>query len=1059
MTNRERLTPEGFQAPCRVADLTAPIGSLWESWYSHSSTAQRLQMFALVRRQGLLYAHQLPPLNTARSTVVTRLIQGEDATPACFDSLPFTPHDTDLDTCQRLAVARILASPDLSLLQGTAGTGKSRVITEVLRQTRARGWRTLVISSPNGLNQCLQRLDPQQVVCLGGSGPPALLLANQMEVLRLQAIATSQRELDAVRQRIAKLPARDDLIRHADEILLKVARLRTALADTSKQMDSLNTTLASEFASLPATLKLRNTHQTVVSEMAQRAEDIRKRLAAIEAERRARAVLLPTLQAQIDARQKGQWWSLAWWIALIGGDPVAKVQTVTHQQDQAEKDLASSREQLQSIADQQAKCPAVLDAQLDSLRQSEVESRKNALVARDAQIRSELADAEKQWSELAFGEDIQAISASGVEQLSRQHSAMEADLSSKRDACDRLLLDLQRGDFLGELILKSALVVGASLDEVPAEAGFDLVVIDEAHRLTDRELSLIATRGKRCALIADADFTLSPGIIPGPNALSHSGPLEKEAPARPTSGTRPHQEKAATRTPAPETEPGFRRLWSRFYVDPRGWPTRWQLSEGRLIARLRPPRPEQAGWLHREPVYDRPDVELRIIAPPEEDPFLSEVAFPEQTSLAEAREFIYREFQTLAVEAGGANAGWRQNGSAIVLDFMPNLSGQERAGCVNTSEVNDGFRAGSVSDEDANDQENPILTLEPGIRERLAPGGSAGWVTACLEFDSSSGWDTEKARHWAATRLGVRACGRATNLVRSYRFTEGLASTLDALLYQDVKSTCVQGLRFVPIPKDTGRAIEGGLLKSDSVVSTSHSPRPRLPRGAGLELDLSDRQHLPEPPRLPSDVLSLLPSEGIVNLSEVEAIIDYLTHILSDPNVTDRMDRKGGVGVVVLTPSSAQATLLRAMIAKTPLSANHAGRMEIATPEGFRHRESLIAIISMTRSHASRAVPFAVEPEHLAEMLTRGAEEVVIFADPGALGRRAAWFGSLEFQSEKDGLREQNLLRRLCACWPEVLPADEPLPRPTRSRETGEKADWGERGASPLQTRSEGSSV
>src|SRR5262249_60772615 len=56
---------------------------------------------------------------------------------------PIAVLDPNLDPTQREAVARALQTPDLALIQGLPGTGKSRVVAEILTQAAAAGERLL----------------------------------------------------------------------------------------------------------------------------------------------------------------------------------------------------------------------------------------------------------------------------------------------------------------------------------------------------------------------------------------------------------------------------------------------------------------------------------------------------------------------------------------------------------------------------------------------------------------------------------------------------------------------------------------------------------------------------------------------------------------------------------------------------------------------------------------------------------------------------------------------------------------------------------------------------
>src|SRR5262249_29969226 len=72
---------------------------------------------------------------------------------------PVQPFDRELDSFQADAVARAVACPDLFLIQGLPGTGKKRIVAEIICQLAARGRRVLLVAHPNAIEAVLERLD------------------------------------------------------------------------------------------------------------------------------------------------------------------------------------------------------------------------------------------------------------------------------------------------------------------------------------------------------------------------------------------------------------------------------------------------------------------------------------------------------------------------------------------------------------------------------------------------------------------------------------------------------------------------------------------------------------------------------------------------------------------------------------------------------------------------------------------------------------------------------------------------------------------------------------
>ena len=99
----------------------------------------------------MLYAHQLPPVGNGTTAdrarqFLTRLLGGQthELEPVRGEAVAVS--DSALDSVQREAVAKALGTPDLCLIQGLPGTGKSRVVAEIITQAAARAERVLLLA-------------------------------------------------------------------------------------------------------------------------------------------------------------------------------------------------------------------------------------------------------------------------------------------------------------------------------------------------------------------------------------------------------------------------------------------------------------------------------------------------------------------------------------------------------------------------------------------------------------------------------------------------------------------------------------------------------------------------------------------------------------------------------------------------------------------------------------------------------------------------------------------------------------------------------------------------
>lgn len=178
MTQRERHTAEGgaAQAPPPAGRAASPApaacpASAWEEWYARASPERRHELLSLAARQGIVHAHQLGPApngdpgSTSR-TLLPSLLAGRVRELEPLYPLEIDFRGSELDPAQRDAVARALATPDVCLIQGAPGTGKSRVVAEILARAAERGERALLLApSAPALDRALELLGPRESVC------------------------------------------------------------------------------------------------------------------------------------------------------------------------------------------------------------------------------------------------------------------------------------------------------------------------------------------------------------------------------------------------------------------------------------------------------------------------------------------------------------------------------------------------------------------------------------------------------------------------------------------------------------------------------------------------------------------------------------------------------------------------------------------------------------------------------------------------------------------------------------------------------------------------------
>src|SRR5262249_23534762 len=148
--------PSGSTVPS--GPVAAPPGSSrlrsWEETFLAASQEQQQELLALAQTQGLIYAHQIPKaLNGTEPASgplsLSQLLSGQTDSLEPLRCQPVAVHDVQLDLNQREAVARAVQTQDICLIQGLPGTGKSRVVTEIITHAVARAPRLLLVPPPS----------------------------------------------------------------------------------------------------------------------------------------------------------------------------------------------------------------------------------------------------------------------------------------------------------------------------------------------------------------------------------------------------------------------------------------------------------------------------------------------------------------------------------------------------------------------------------------------------------------------------------------------------------------------------------------------------------------------------------------------------------------------------------------------------------------------------------------------------------------------------------------------------------------------------------------------
>lgn len=1057
MTQRERNSSSAVTEPVvrpasaqpsslRPAPITEPARDATVSWETHFhsiSLGQQQELLSLAEQQGVLYAHQLPPVTNGVCLDPIRGLLPEILAGRLDHLEPIRPSpvmvvDSELDEAQRDAVRLALDTPDIALIQGLPGTGKSRVAAEILTQAVQRGWRVLFVSvSAAGIDQVLSRIAGRPEVCplrcLGRDErlenvPPVIRRATFPERLRqlteqvAQAARRDREEAEQRRDRLrhdeAVLARLRPLVEEADRIAekLRVASLQLGLvADEAERQ-------AKERENGPAATSDGRFGTALVAALTLR-EQARQRIAGKVAELPGRVSQkqqeLADLERQIqqvaplaDAKLANRWWSTDWWRATLQGNVAPTLADLKARQLQATTALAELETQRQQLNQEQTATDERYREQRAMLLTAEVARLREEIETSQAALRQALQ---------SLQENLQAIARELHEQTLAPAMTVES-LTAAQEACRfRREEEEQRASFAREWasglekhraalpgwIISRANIIAARWHALaneehlgsssPAGRGFDLLLVEEAHLLTEPEFLQLARRAKRWVLIGEPSPALS-------------------APTR----EKPGRRKEAS--PGRAALPLFGPLWDNLHCDPRSLPYAWWLEAGRWCCRLRTLSPEQEGQLESENVADCPEIELRILAMPQRSPVLAEVVFPAGMSICQAKQYIFRELQELSVRADRPAFGWADEADriAVRLSDAPSASAE-------SVPLYNGVR------------EIVAITTDATSREGNGKADPHPCVCTCsLEFDRSAGWDRHSAAEWLARHLSIRDPGRTALLDVSYRmppelahFVAGLLAPSAYRLARPTRPTDSGGaIQFIAVPAsgegESHPARETAPARQQNGHRVAAPSRPRV-GGAGLELDLADAR---QRERLPIALRTVVPNQGLANFAEAQAVIAVL-EILARDGVLN--DNPAGPAVAVTSAYPAQVAILRGMVRNSPVLSRFAAAVVVDEPAAFRHREYPLVILSLTRSHSHRAVSYGPDPQTLMLGLTRAVSRLILVGDPGTLVRRTQWDGALDHLDEAAAIRERTLLQHLAR----HLPAESALGQHRRREGNG----------------------
>jgi hypothetical protein len=960
-----------------------------------------VELVGLALRQGVLYGQQLPKTpdpDTGHGPPRTLTQVLSNATnflpPVRVEPVPV--FDEALDDLQREAVAKALATPDICLIQGLPGTGKSRVSAEIIAQAVARGKRVLLLASTSmALDRILERLAPRDdilsVRCLEqGENADALPPAIASMTFRARLSSVNGKAQANAKDRAAELEQRLDLLRQAESIWPGLETLACQSALLNEQCRARERERAGIFADLEQKASIGGSAGALAGRIADRRRtrdeawstldatllDLKAQIAKNRQESTGIQSEIDELRALRAAQDARRWWTRAWWRAGFRSNLEQDLARLETEQGQLSARIESDEAQAITLCQRREAADKEFESERARLIAAEALPLQERVDLQLAEHHRQLGEIEREWRRLVSLAAPQKTepkvgTLADVESVRRdwQNEVLqtEKELSFARQWAVHLDsgADPIASRFHEYVNLVAATAGALERDSHFGDSGsegrterlnFDLLILEEAEQISEAEFVKAAGRAERCVLVGEPQAGCDGDKAPGARA--------------PASWRRPKF---------------FQDLWHRLHCDPRRLPYEWFFEKDHLICRLHNISEDERRGLETERVADAPEIELRILPMPGAQPILAEIVFPGATPLDRAKQFVFTELEELAVRPGIQSLRWVETPEHIILRLAE-------------SELH----------------HDVSVPVQPGLREMLgrrAPMAEAPLPpSCCLEFDRGEGWHRSRAEEWVAQHLGLRDLGRTARLDVLYRMDAGLGAFLaDTVLHRHGPvprslETSPNGqqpvVEFIAVPPLGERERSGGSQPADS-----RNPLPAQSRtgGAGLDIDLTDAR---QRERLPAELRGGLPDKGYANYNEAQAVVRAL-HGVIEPHA------RAALRIGVIAPYPAQVELIRRLILSRPLLGQPHVAIEVGVPTAFRHREVDVVILSLTRSHTHRAVTFGEGPETLELALTRARSRLILIGDPGTLFRRSQWDGRVEHLDEASAARERELIGHL----------------------------------------------
>ena len=648
--------------------------------------------------------------------------------------------DESLDAAQRQAVARALATPDVFLLQGLPGTGRARVLAEILHQAALRGDRVLFLASQFApLDVVLSRLRHYPTICALRFQAPGE--ASESLPMDITSLMPSHRQRTFVEETNRKANAlqleaeRQCADRRAEteawpalaELAGRIERLQRHIHERTERLErtaaEVGRAAATGTLAEPCREKLACLETSLAQRLATLSDDclsIDAQARAATAERMQLAETMAALAPLAQAKRARRWWTWAWWRATLTGKVLANMADLENRRQALETTLQALDHCRQEIDDKCRRAETDFAAEKLKLMEQEIDRCRQELLGQIAADREELAPLEEAWRGLVaeLNNPEHRPTEATPAAVAVAEDAWQRRLSADAETCrfahrwadywtgDGARLGFRVTDWANVLAGTTAALSHDAAFAEAAQSPFDLLVLEDADQFTDTEILKLARHAARQVFVAP---TL---ILPAEPAIASLSDSDPEL-------------------------GGFQKLWRQFGGSTHRLAYAWTSEGDRLCATLRPLSQRDRQYLESERLADFPDIELRILALPKAAPVVAQVAFPRAMTIQDAKQFIYRELEEAAIEGWTSGAWLDDNSDRFILNW-----------------------------ETAPPGDLEYVELEPGLREWLTPPTAR---TSRLEFTCAAGWTRQRVDDWLMRYLGMRDSGRTMTLRTPHR--------------------------------------------------------------------------------------------------------------------------------------------------------------------------------------------------------------------------------------------------------------------------------------------------